>query len=393
MTMITLKPGREKTLRRHHPWVFSGAIQAVENDLPAGATVEILSASGEWLARGAWSGQSQIRIRVWTYRQDEKIDAEFFRRRFKQALEYRQSFTRVTDSAWRLVNAESDGLPGLIVDRYADYLVCQFLAAGSEHHKQVIVDELNNLLSPSGIYERSDVDVRKKEGLPLTKGCLSGSDPPDLVPVKQGSLHFLVDVRQGHKTGMYLDQHYNREIVSEFSGGRDVLNCFAHTGNFALAALQAGASHVTNIESSAAAIALIEKQAALNGIGGDSLSNIQGDVFHVLRQYRDAGRQFDMVILDPPRFVSSARDLKRGCRGYKDINMQAIKLLRRGGVLATFSCSGHVSPDLFQKVVADAALDAGCEMKIERYLAQADDHPVALHFPEGRYLKGLICRL
>lgn len=354
--------------------------------------MEVLSASGEWLARGAWSGESQIRVRVWTYREDEEIDADYFRRRLAAALAYRQSLPGAADTAWRLVNAESDGLPGLVVDRYADYLVCQFLAAGSEYHKERIVAELKHLLSPDGIYERSDVEIRKKEGLPLTRGCLAGSEPPDNISVRQAALHFLVDVYRGHKTGMYLDQRYNRETVSSFSGQRQVLNCFAHTGNFALAALQGGASHVTNIESSPAALGLIEKQAELNGFPRDSLDNVQGDVFQVLRRYRDAGRQFDMVILDPPRFVSSARDLKRGCRAYKDVNMQAMTLLRRGGLLVTFSCSGHVAPELFQKVVADAALDADCELKIVRQLGQGDDHPVALHFPEGHYLKGLICR-
>ncbi|MEJ2760381.1 MAG: class I SAM-dependent methyltransferase [Gammaproteobacteria bacterium] len=391
MKTVTLKPGREKSLRRRHPWVFSGALQDPGLSLRSGETVRIMTAAGKAVAIGAWSPSSQLRVRVWSFDPEATIDAGFFRSRLQRALDMRETFVPPGQSACRLVNAESDGLPGLIVDRYADFLVCQILFAGTETYRQVLVEELQALVSPEGIFERSDVEVRRKEGLTPRAGVLAGEDPPEHIEITAHGLRFLVDVRKGHKTGFYLDQIPNHQVIREHARGLDVLNCFAYTGAFTVAALHAGAAGVTAIESSAEALAASAANVALNGLDQGRVENVQGDCFEVLRGYRDAGRRFDLVILDPPKFVAAAQQLQRGCRGYKDINLLALKLLKPGGVLATFSCSGHVSPELFQKIVADAAQDAGRDVRIARYLSQSPDHPVALAFPEGRYLKGLLC--
>lgn len=391
MHSVRLKPGKEKSLRRRHPWLFSGALKEPEIDIENGATVNIVSSSGEILARGAYSPHSQIRIRIWSFNPAENIDIKFFGYQIENAVNLRNRYIPPDYSAYRIINAESDGLPGLIVDRYADFLVCQFLSAGVEYFKEEIITELQRIFSPAGIYERSDLDVRLKEGLTHRAGILAGVEPPELIKVGQSSLKFLVDVRHGHKTGMYLDQNANRQVISRLAANLEILNCFAYTGGFTLAAMQGGAGQVTNIESSAEAIALFERQVKINRFNADNIENKKGDAFEILRKYRDSGKVFDMVILDPPKFVSSTQQIKRGCRGYKDINLLAIKLLRKNGLLITFSCSGHVSPELFQKVIADAALDAQREVKIIEILGQPIDHPTALNFPEGRYLKGLVC--
>lgn len=353
--------------------------------------MRILDAAGKALAVGAWSPASQLRVRIWSFDPEQAIDGRFFHSRLQRALALRAAFVTADQSAYRLVNGESDGLPGVIVDRYGDFLVCQFLSAGAEAAKESLLEELQRLVSPAGIYERSDVDVRHKEGLPPRAGVLTGTEPPERLEVRLHGLRFLVDVRKGHKTGFYLDQVQNHKLVSEHADGARVLNCFAYTGAFTVAALHAGADTVTNVESSADALAAAADNVGLNGLDAERVENVQGDCFDVLRGYRDTGRRFDMVILDPPKFVASAQQLQRGCRGYKDINLLAMKILKQDGMLLTFSCSGHVSPELFQKVVADAAQDAGRDARIVRFLSQSPDHPVALAFPEGRYLKGLLC--
>jgi 23S rRNA (cytosine1962-C5)-methyltransferase len=295
--------------------------------------------------------------------------------------------------ACRLVNAESDGLPGLLVDRYGEFIVCQFLARGPELWKKDIVASIAALTSCTGIYERSDVDVREKEGLSPATGVLFGQEPPELLEIEEKRCRFMVDVKRGQKTGFYLDQRDNRACVAENAKGADMLNCFAYTGAFGIAALVAGAEHVTNIESSADALELAARNVQLNGIDVGKVENITGDVFQVLRKYRDSRRQFSLIILDPPKFAGSRSQLAGASRGYKDINLLAFKLLKPGGLLFTFSCSGLMSAELFQKIVADAALDAGCHAQIIRRLAQAEDHPTALEFPEGSYLKGFMCRV
>lgn len=392
MNTVSLKPGREKSLHRRHPWIFSGALQRADQPLQAGENVRILDAAGSALAVGAWSPASQLRVRIWSLDPEARIDADFFRDRLQRALALRGKFAAAGNTACRLVNAESDGLPGVIIDRYGDFLVCQFLSAGAESCREMLVELLQELLSPAGIYERSDAEVRRKEGLEPRAGPLAGAAPPERIEVQLDGLRLLADPYRGHKTGLYLDQAHNLGIIRRYAAGAEVLNCFAYTGAFTVAALDAGAAGVISIDSSAEALESAAANVTLNGLDGSRAEYVQGDCFDVLRRYRDAGRQFDMVILDPPKFVSSVRQLRRGCRGYKDINLQAIRLLKQNGVLATFSCSGHVPPDLFQKVVADAAQDAGRDVSIVQYLGQSPDHPVALAFPEGHYLKGLLCR-
>jgi len=394
MTTIALKPGKEKSLRRRHPWVFSGALAQSPEKIPPGATVELLSSRGEFLGRGAVSPRSQISVRIWSFLPTEEIDAAFFRERLSRALARRREIPNLSrTNAIRLVNGESDELPGLIVDRYGDFLVAQFLAAGPEYWKEAIVGELSALMPGSSIYERSDAAVRTKEGLEQRKGVLLGKAPPALVEITEDDLKFLVDVVNGHKTGFYLDQRENRRELGLFAQGKKVLNCFAYSGGFGLHALAGGARELTNLETSAPSLALLAENLALNNFSQSPVENVQGDVFKVLRQYRESGRYFDLIVLDPPKFVESRGQLMRGARGYKDINRLAFELLNPGGVLFTFSCSGLLEDNLFQKIVADGALDAGRQARILRKLGQAMDHPIGLNFPEGSYLKGLICQV
>ncbi|MFZ0611880.1 MAG: class I SAM-dependent methyltransferase [Desulfobacterales bacterium] len=394
MKHVYLKPGRDKSLHRRHPWIFSGAIDRVDPAAAPGETVRVQAADNSPLASGAISPQSQIRVRVWSFDPAEEIDPQFFARRLDRALQARRLlYSDPAPSALRLVNSESDGLPGLIVDRYAEYLVCQFLSAGAEYWKGELVRQLAGLIPAAGIYERSEGENRLKEGLPASGGVLSGAAPPESIEIREGPLRLLVDVRRGHKTGFYLDQRQNRTRVAPFSPGADVLNCFAYSGGFGLQALAAGAKSLVNVETSPDALGLLQRQLALNGLDADAVENIAGDVFQVLRSFRDARRGFDLVILDPPKFAGSVHQVNKAARGYKDINLLAIKLIRPGGVLVTFSCSGHVDAALFQKIVAGAALDAGRDVQVLEHFEQAPDHAVALNFPEAAYLKGLACRV
>jgi 23S rRNA (cytosine1962-C5)-methyltransferase len=394
MPSVILKPRRERSLLRRHPWVFSGAIARIEGQPESGETLEVLSADGTWLARGAYSPQSQIPIRVWSFDAEEAPSAEFFRRRLERAVDARPAkLTREGQAACRVVHAESDALPGVVVDRYADFLVCQFLTAGAERWKSELTSQLIELLPSRGIYERSDVPVRVKEGLPPSVGVLWGVPPPERVEIREGPCRFLVDIRAGHKTGFYLDQRENRAWMREYAAGAEVLDGFAYSGAFGIWALLAGAARVTDIESSPRALELGKRQVVHNRIDPARTEQIHGDVSQVLRGFRDAGRQFDLIVLDPPKFAESRAQLERASRGYKDVNLLAFKLLRPGGTLLSFSCSGLLAPELFQKIVADAALDACRDAQIGRWLSQAPDHPTALSFPEGRYLKGLLCRV
>ena len=389
---ITLKPNRDESLRRRHPWVFSGAVAAVGGSPAAGDTVDIYNAEQQWLARGAWSPHSQIRARVWTFRPEETVDADFFSRRIRRAFETRNRlFDGQNVTALRLINSEADGLPGLIVDRYGDWAVCQFLTAGAEFWRQTIAAIVQELGEFAGVFERSDAKSRQQEGLTLRSGLLAGSEPPPLIAVSEGNVKLVVDVRKGHKTGLYLDQRDNRAALAEFCRGAEALNCFSYSGGFAMHALTGGAKSVVNIDTSQPSLDLCMKNAELNEFDLDRMTNIHGDVFHVLRRMRDEERRFDVVVLDPPKFAESGAQVQRAARGYKDINMLAMQVLRPGGTLLTFSCSGHLPQPLFQKIVADAALDAGREALMIRQLTQAADHPVLLSFPEGAYLKGLIC--
>ncbi|KAA3647892.1 MAG: class I SAM-dependent rRNA methyltransferase [Chloroflexi bacterium] len=389
---LTLKTGREKSLMRRHPWVFSGAIQSLGGELQSGETVRIISSTGEFLGKAAFSPNSQIRARVWTW-QEETVDEAFFRRRIETALDTRKEHPGlINTNAMRLIHAESDGLPGLVVDQYGDVLVMQTLSAGIEHWREVIADALLEFSGTKAIYERADADVRELEGLPIRKGWIR--DQADLpLTILENDLQFYVDIEAGHKTGFYLDQQANRAVVRSLAAGKEVLDCFAFSGGFTLNALKGGASHVTAVDSSASALDLIQRNLELNTLPDDKVELVQADVFNYLRTLRDSRRQFDMIILDPPKFAPTRAHADKASRGYKDINLLALKLLRPGGLLVTFSCSGGVDADLFQKIVAGAALDAGVNATIERHLSQDVDHPIALNFPEGSYLKGLVCRV
>lgn len=390
---ITLKPGREKSLLRRHPWIFSGAVARVDDEPASGATVDVLSSKGDFLARAAYSPHSQIRARVWTF-DDEPVDAGFFRQKIRAALDTRDKL-QVTSSSdsYRLVYAESDGLPGLIVDRYGEALVLQSLTTGSEFWKETLADILLEETGLSAIYERSDADARELEGFPPATGLLRGeiSNLQSPITIHEHGLKFAVNIAEGHKTGFYLDQRANRLRVRELAEGRETLDCFCYTGGFTVNALAGGAKSALSVDSSAGALALCRENIALNGLDAARHSSLEGDAFQLLRKFRDEGRAFDMVILDPPKFAPTAAHAEKAARAYKDINLLGFKLLRPGGLLVTFSCSGGVDAGLFQRVVAAAALDAGADAQIVERLSQAADHPVALNFPEGTYLKGLVC--
>jgi 23S rRNA (cytosine1962-C5)-methyltransferase len=392
--VINLARGRERSVRRHHPWIFSGSVAEVHGNPQPGDTVEVTDHEGAWLARAAYSPQSKIRARIWTWDPERRVDEEFVRQRIDQAVSARQGLPESgACDAYREVFAESDGFPGLIVDRYRDFRVLQFLSTGAERWRDVVADALASSNECRGVYERSDVDVRELEGLPLRKGLLRGEMPPETLTIEEHGLRFAVDLMDGQKTGFYLDQRENRNLVRQALHGGEVLDCFCYTGGFTIAALAAGASKVHSIDSSAASLALARRNVALNGCGADRCQFIAGDVFSEMRSLRDRGQSFDAVILDPPRFAPTAAHAPRAARAYKDINLLAFKLLKPGGLLATFSCSGGVGPEIFEKIVAGAAVDAGVEARILTWLSQPADHPVSLSFPEGRYLKGLVCRV
>ena len=403
MPALLLKPGREKSLLRRHPWIFSGGVQMVEGNPVSGGTVDLLSSDRQLLARASYSPNSQIRARVWSF-EDDPIDKEFFRRRIRSSLATRRSLEIDKHSnAARLIYAESDGIPGLIVDRYDDVLVLQSLTAGSEFWKETLADLLLEETGLSTIYERSDADVRELEGLQPLHGVIRSSiirDSGNLadlesrltkIVINEHGLKFNINLQSGHKTGSYLDQRANRLRVRELAKDKDLLDCFCYTGGFTLNALAGGAKSVFSIDSSADALEVLRENIALNQLDATRQTVLEGDVFQLLRKFRDENRSFDMIILDPPKFAPTAAQAERAARGYKDINLFAFKLLRPGGTLVTFSCSGGIDAGLFQKIVAGAALDAGVEAQIVEHLSQGSDHPVSVHFPEGAYLKGLIC--
>jgi len=414
---LQLKPGRDKPVHNRHPWVFSGAVGRLHGDPQPGDLITITDERDNPLATATFNPRSQIVARILSWDPAEPIDDAFWGRRLERAIAARAALGLSSDAgaalvspaallpgspvpaspttAYRLVNAEADGLPGLIVDRYGDHLVMQCLTLGIDRRKAMLTAQLAELLRPAGILERSDVDVRGKEGLRLLIEPRHGQPPPPEMTIHENGHAFLVDVWRGHKTGFYLDQRDNRAAIGRpaLLAGREVLNVFAYTGAFGVYAAAAGAARITQVDSSAPALEVAERNMALNGFDRPDDELIAGDAFEVLRYYRETGRQFDVVVLDPPKFAHSQGQVERACRGYKDLNWLALRLLRPGGLLATFSCSGLVSADLFQKVVFGAAVDAGRDVQILQHLGQAADHPVLLSFPESAYLKGLLGRV
>lgn len=363
----------------------------MEGEPQAGDTVAVHGSSGEFLAVAAYSPQSQIRARVWDWN-ERAIDRAFFNENIKRALELRGALLRDADTdAVRLVYGESDGLPGVVADRYGDTVAVQLLTNGAERWRDAIADALAALPGVERVWERSDADVRTLEGLPAVVGPLRGSREPTQISISENGLMFQVSLEHGHKTGFYLDQRDNRLRLRPLAKGRDVLDCFCYCGGFALNALAGGARSITAIDSSRSALDSARMNAERNRLPGANW--IEGDVFHLLRKFRDEGRRFDLIVLDPPKFAPTAAHAEKAARAYKDINLLAFKLLTPGGMLMTFSCSGGVPADLFQKIVAGSALDAGVQGQIIGKLGAGADHPVALSFPEGEYLKGLLCRV
>ena len=390
---VMLKADREKSLLRRHPWVFSGALARVEGAPAAGDTVAVRAAGGRFIAWGAYSPASQIRVRVWSFNEAETIDAAFFARRVARALELRRDLgVDCVSGGCRVVHGESDGLPGVVADRYGDTLVLQLASAGAEAWREAIADALQAATGCAAVYERSDLEVRELEGLAPRSGPLRGPEPGE-VTIREGALRYRVDVRGGQKTGFYLDQRDNRARVGALARGRRVLNGFCYTGGFTLAALAGGAESVLSVDSSAESLARARAHVELNGFDAARCEFRQGDMFQLLRDLHRAGERFDLIVLDPPKFAPTAASAQRAARGYKDINLNALRLLAPGGLLATFSCSAGVNEDLFQKIVAGAAADAGADAAIVGRFTAAPDHPVALAFPEGAYLKGLLCRV
>ncbi len=388
---LTLKPGRERSLLRRHPWIFSGAIAQVHGAPQSGDTVDVRTADDRFLAWAAYSPASQIRARVWSFEETEIPGPDLFTKRIEAAFALRRAvIPPETTNALRLVHGESDGLPGLVADRYADTLVVQLLSAGCERWREQLTAILDERSGCARIHERSDTEGRELEGFPASTGLIAGTAADGALEIVEHGIRYEVDIAAGQKTGFYLDQRDNRARVGLLAAGREVLNAFSYTGAFTLSALAGGARSVLSIDSSAPALELAKRNLALNGIEANRAEWLEGDVFAALRRLRTEDRQFDFIVLDPPKFAPTPKDAERAARGYKDINLNALKLLRRGGLLATFSCSGGVSPELFQKIVAGAATDAGVSLLLrERYRAAAD-HPVRIEFPEGEYLKGLL---
>jgi len=394
-SVVILRRGKEKPVLNRHPWIFSGAIERITGNPADGNIVMVADANGRPLARGYINRRSQISVRLLTWDLEEPIDDRFWRGRLERAVAGRRllGLEWGDTTAYRLVNAESDDMPGLMVDRYGPYLAVQFLTLGVEVRREAILDALEEVAQPAGIYERDDLSVRRKEGLEQRVGLLRGEAPPDELEILEKGRRFLVDIKRGQKTGFYLDQRENRERVARYARGREALNCFAYTGGFTVYAAGAGAMSIVNVDESADALRLCTRNMALNGLETTPAETLVADVFQELRRYRAMGRSFDLIILDPPKFAASEAQLMAAARGYKDINLLAMQLLRPEGVLATFSCSGQVSLDLFQKIVFGASVDAGRPAQILETLTQGPDHPVLLSFPESAYLKGLICRV
>jgi 23S rRNA (cytosine1962-C5)-methyltransferase len=394
MNDVILKKGREKSARQYHPWLYSGAVGEISGAPAPGEIVRVRDSDRRFVAWGYVNPASKIRVRLLEWDEQRQIDDNWWVERVRQAVDSRASLRQASEStAYRLIFGESDFLPGLIVDRYGDYLVAQFLTAGAERVKSIILSALTDLLKPTGIYERSDVDARDLEGLAQHKGTAYGQEPPDHIVISEYGIQFKVDLKSGQKTGFYLDQRENRHIAGPYAQGRTVLDCFGYTGGFALHALRAGAESVTLADASARSLAAAQENVVLNGLGDRSVEYVKGDAFEVLRGYRDAGRKFGMVILDPPKFATSRDQVKKALAAYKDINLLGMKLLSPGGILATFSCSGAISPESFRMSILWAAQDAGRQIQYLNQLCQPSDHPVLASFPESQYLTGCVCRV
>jgi 23S rRNA (cytosine1962-C5)-methyltransferase len=397
MAELSLKPGKERSLQRRHPWIYDTAIGRIKGSPASGETVAVRSHDGRWLAWAAYSPASTLRARCWSFEESDRIDADWLAARVHEAVARRAHLATASD-ALRLVFGEADSLPGLIADRYAGQLVVQFQAAGVEAHREALLDALVAATGCADVYDRSDSAGRTREGLPALQGVARGTEPQARIGIREHGRRFWVDVRSGHKTGWYIDQRDNRELASLLAAraraqlGRSVgaLNCFCYTGGFSVALAGGGAQAVLSIDSSAEALALARENWRLNGLDEAAGQWQAANVFEALRALRAEGRSFELIVLDPPKFAASHHHVDRAARAYKDINLSALRLLARGGYLLTFSCSGAIGVDLFQKIVAGAVIDAGAETLMLRRLAAGEDHPLRMTHPEGEYLKGLL---
>lgn len=387
---VILNEGREKSLLRHHPWIFSKAIQKADESLQMGQTVEVVNQAGEFLCYGLYSPNSQIRVRALSFDENVKITDALIASRVKDAISLRKNvFDRGNDGV-RLISSEGDLLPGLIADKYNEFIVISISSCGMERYKNIICQTLKEIFPECSIYERSDTKSRAKEGLPVRKGVVIGREPDDTIYVREeGQVYIPVDIKNGHKTGAYLDQRLSRIKAGSLSKGASVLNCFSYTGGFGLWALKGGAKRIENVDVSEHALNAAKTGVAFNHLDPGRCKFLKKDVFAYLREQVENGAKYDLVILDPPKFAESAANLKKACRGYQDINRLGLKLVAKGGHLLTFSCSGLVDPALFQKIVADAAIDAGVDGRVLGTLRQDEDHVVSLPCPETFYLKGL----
>lgn len=387
---VILNEGREKSLLRHHPWIFSKAIQKADESLQMGQTVEVVNHAGEFLCYGLYSPNSQIRVRALSFDENVKITDALIASRVKDAISLRKNvFARGNDGV-RLISSEGDLLPGLIADKYNEYIVISISSCGMERYKNIICQTLKEIFPECSIYERSDTKSRAKEGLPVRKGVVIGTEPDDTIYVREeGQVYIPVDIKNGHKTGAYLDQRLSRIKAGSLSKGASVLNCFSYTGGFGLWALKGGAKRIENVDVSEHALNAAKTGVAFNHLDPGRCKFLKKDVFAYLREQVENDAKYDLVILDPPKFAESAANLKKACRGYQDINRLGLKLVAKGGHLLTFSCSGLVDPALFQKIVADAAIDAGVDGRVLGTLRQDEDHVVSLPCPETFYLKGL----
>ncbi len=394
MVEVILKKGKEKAVLQRHPWVFSGAVEKIKGKPASGEVIRLADAQGKFLAYGFYNQASRVAVRLLEWQEDVTVNEAWFRARVAAAVASRGSVLQegVTNTC-RLIFSEADYLPGLIADKYGDYLSLQILTAGIENHKAVIIDELQRLLQPEGVFDKSDASSRAHEGLDTVNEVLAGSPPPDLAEVQENGITYGINIAEGQKSGFYCDQRDNRSIVAAHAAGKKVLDCFSYTGGFTLNCLQAGAAQVTSVDSSALAIETLKKNMELNRLDAGRHVAIQSDVNRQLRRFKEEGEVFDLIVLDPPKYAPSRSALDRASRAYKDLNRIAMQLLSSGGLLATFSCSGAMGMDSFKQVLAWAALDAGKQVQFIYQFCQPEDHPVRSSFPEGEYLKGLLCRV
>ncbi len=384
--VCTLNEGRERSLTNRHPWVFSGAIRNSPDDLTPGQLVDVHASDGSFLARGYYNPNSQIRVRVLSF-SDENIDRDFFSARLRQAATWRRPLLGDDTNAYRLCNSEGDFLPGLIVDQYGDFIVAQFLTAGIEIFKQEITDAIVDVFSPSGVFEKSEGGYRKEEGLEQVAGVLFGEEPPDEHKITEHGHSFYVDIKEGQKTGFFLDQRTGRKLAQSIADGREVLNCFGYSGAFTVACLAGGAKRVVTVDTSKTALEMAKRNVELNGFEAKDEDFIAQDVFQFLRDYKESS---DFIILDPPAFAKSRAALQRASRGYKDINFNAMRLMQNGGLMMSYSCSGHVNNELFQKILFASAQDAKRELQILSRIGNGFDHPINIYHPEGEYLTGVL---